>query len=601
MLNLNTRTRSASVPTKVIGLPKSAAPSPRKPISTTSSKPVKRKFSWKRVAVGVVGGFLILVAILYVLGNPLARSSVNFILGRNQPAKFVYEPSSIAFGTDIAPELRTKFTEKLSQVTYEGTKKFSFTDNTSEADFIITSISGHESKDETIKTIYKSYLVPVGHMYWVRDTINREDLKNVEIATTVSFESIANKVLSESLGKEIKVKAQENLPNYLGQGENRSGIIDISELDRNYKLLELDNKYFLDTAPDGAIPYSITVKREKAKKFSGSDVISYWVQQALAVEFHKDDVLKVNMTGVTAISRGLAIRTNNAKNGGYAADKIGAFLADADLTHTSNEVSFVDGCSPAGSTMRFCSHPSYIEALEKSGIDIVELTGNHNNDYGATWNAKTIETYKQKGWDYFGGGLNSTDAAKILYKDMKDTKLAFVGYDYYDTILGTGALAGANRAGANSWSVEKVKNDVKTARENGADVVIVTIQYQECWAYTTGNTICYSPIASPNQSKDFRAAADAGADIVIGTQAHQPQTYEIYNGKAIFYGLGNLFFDQVQWLGTRQGLVLTHYFYKGTYMTTKLSTTIYDSDMKTYVTNGTERTRLLNQLKAGRR
>lgn len=581
---------------------------PRRPIKTTPSRgnnirtkdPKSRKFSWKRVWIGVIGGFLILTAVLYLLGNPVARSSVNFILGLNRPAKFEYTQFSIAFDGNIAPDLKAKFTEKLSPVEYEGTKRFTFTDNAAEADFLVTVISGHEPKDDKMQTVYKSYLVPAGHLYWIRDNINKDDLKTIDVGTTKAFESIANKVLSEAFGAQITVKAQDNLGDYLAQGENRSGIIDISELNRNFKLLQLDGKYFLDTAPEGAIPYSIAVKRGKAKKFSGSDVISYWIQQSLSAEFHKDDVLKVNMTGVTAISRGLAIRTNNAKNGGYAAEKIGDFLADADLTHTSNEVSFVDGCSPAGSTMSFCSHPSYIEALEKSGIDIVELTGNHNNDYGASWNTKTIETYKSKGWDYFGGGLNAADAAKILYKDMKDTKLAFVGYDYYDTILGTGALAGANRAGANSWSVDKVKKDVAEARENGATVVIVTIQYQECWAYTIGNTICYGPIASPNQARDFRAAADAGADIVIGTQAHQPQSYEIYNGKVIFYGLGNLYFDQVQWLGTRQGLVLTHYFYKGQYMTTKLTTTIYDNDMRTYVTGGTERTRLLNQIKNGR-
>jgi poly-gamma-glutamate capsule biosynthesis protein CapA/YwtB (metallophosphatase superfamily) len=43
--------------------------------------------------------------------------------------------------------------------------------------------------------------------------------------------------------------------------------------------------------------------------------------------------------------------------------------------------------------------------------------------------------------------------------------------------------------------------------------------------------------------------ADLGADVVIGTQAHWPQTIEFYtasDGRDVFihYGLGNLFFDQ---------------------------------------------------------
>ena len=63
----------------------------------------------------------------------------------------------------------------------------------------------------------------------------------------------------------------------------------------------------------------------------------------------------------------------------YPADLLGDFLADADLTHTSNEVSFIDGCAPVNG-MRFCSDTKYLEAFTRSGIDIVELTGNHNNE-----------------------------------------------------------------------------------------------------------------------------------------------------------------------------------------------------------------------------
>ena len=46
--------------------------------------------------------------------------------------------------------------------------------------------------------------------------------------------------------------------------------------------------------------------------------------------------------------------------------------------------------------------------------------------------------------------------------------------------------------------------------------------------------------------------ADLGADVVIGSQAHRPQTFEFYRAADgheafIHYGLGNLFFDQTSW------------------------------------------------------
>ena len=68
---------------------------------------------------------------------------------------------------------------------------------------------------------------------------------------------------------------------------------------------------------------------------------------------------------------------------------------------------------------------------------------------------------------------------------------------------------------------------------------------------------------------------------MVGTSAHQPQTFEIYGDGAIYYGLGNLFFDQVWWPGTTRSLILEHYFYKNKLLQTRIVPTIYDSNMQT--------------------
>ena len=65
--------------------------------------------------------------------------------------------------------------------------------------------------------------------------------------------------------------------------------------------------------------------------------------------------------------------------------------------------------------------------------------------------------------------------------------------------------------------------------------------------------------------------AEAGADIVSGSQAHQPQGMEFLNGSFIHYGLGNLFFDQYGLCeACRQGLIDRHVFYDGRYISTEL-------------------------------
>jgi poly-gamma-glutamate capsule biosynthesis protein CapA/YwtB (metallophosphatase superfamily) len=56
---------------------------------------------------------------------------------------------------------------------------------------------------------------------------------------------------------------------------------------------------------------------------------------------------------------------------------------------------------------------------------------------------------------------------------------------------------------------------------------------------------------------------DLGADVVLGSQAHQAQEIALYNDKMLFYGLGNFLFDQTHRTGVRQAFFLECYFYKG--------------------------------------
>ena len=166
----------------------------------------------------------------------------------------------------------------------------------------------------------------------------------------------------------------------------------------------------------------------------------------------------------------------------------------------------------------------------------------------------------------------------------------------------TGAIATSTHAGANSYSEEKLALDISNAREN-ADVVIVTFQFQECYSYPPSDVIypiCYKPLSSPDQKGVFRKAIDLGADIVVGTQAHQPQTYEVYNGGMIYYGLGNLYFDQYRWIGTRQGLILTLYIEDGRLLQSRLTPIYMDTNLIPRLASESESEILLNLLKSAR-
>jgi len=91
-----------------------------------------------------------------------------------------------------------------------------------------------------------------------------------------------------------------------------------------------------------------------------------------------------------------------------------------------------------------------------------------------------------------------------------------------------------------------------------------------------------------------------GADLVVGTQAHHPQTFEYYLEKPIYYGLGNLFFDQTYWPGTRRGLILTHYFKSGKLLNTRISPTWYDGTHQVFLMPEKEAESFLGRLVTAR-
>lgn len=433
-----------------------------------------------------------------------------------------------------------------------------------------------------------SAYVPVTNVYATRQAIAKADLSGVTVYVASTTDEKTRKAIASALGLEpTSLKTLTGLPDELA--DTAVAFISPKDLTSNMKLLAFEGTYYLDSFQKGAVFRQAVFSGDGATGLSGLTLTNL---------SGKDATLKVNMTGVTALTRVMMKKLNTVGDPKYFSKLIGPFLADADLTHVSNEVSFKTGCTYHNAV--FCAPPEMIETLKDSGIDLVELTGNHNNDTGRQYNTETISLYHSLGWHTFGGGLNATEAAKPYIADLKGSKVAFLGYNYADG-LNSGAIATASGAGANSFSLTKVKSDVTAAREQGASFVIVDVQFWECYSYPDGYVEfpqCDLPIA--DQKQTFRSIADAGADMVIGTQAHQPQTYEMYKGKPIYYGLGNLYFEQTSWPGTERGIILTHYFVGGKHVQTKLSPTVYHTELQTHLMDAADAVKLLERLKTAR-
>ena len=354
------------------------------------------------------------------------------------------------------------------------------------------------------------------------------------------------------------------------QQENNFTLLPVAELNFSKKLLSLNDKYYLDDFSQGAIYRIISFDSEKYEE------IEPLVSSDFKRDFPtRDSVLSFAQTGVTALSR--RMNTKLREVGGdakYFAEKIGTFLSGFDITHTSNESSFSDYAS--GSNI--CSDARFIDTLLAIGLDVVELTGNHNQDCGDDAARDTIDTYLEKGIKIVGGGKTADDAREPLLLNEKGSGVTMLAFNQ-----STGGATLDNTPGANQYYENVAAEQIAEAKKRG-DLVVVDVQYYECSAYASEyeDPICdRADSAAGDQVGFFRHLIDLGADVVVGTSAHQPQTFEIYGDGVIYYGLGNLFFDQTWWPGTTRSLVLAHYIYNGNLLQTKIVPTVYGNDMQT--------------------
>lgn len=355
----------------------------------------------------------------------------------------------------------------------------------------------------------------------------------------------------------IKVLPTEQLVDYAWAHQPAWAIVPFEKLEPRWKVLLVDGQSPVRKEFDlQAYTLSVPVSLD-----GDPGLVSKVKLELPASNRDPNKLTTLVMTGVTALVRGTS-NTMYYHGVDYPAEAIAPILQNADITHISNEVPFSPDCplyNNAQDDLRFCTNPKYIGLLEYVGTKIVELTGDHFSDYGPQALLYTLQLYRDRGWSYYGGGANLEEGRQPTYIIHNGNRLAFIGCN---AKRGGYATASATNPGAVPCDLDWMKAEVKQLRDQGY-LPIVTYQHQEYYSYTV----------LPQYRPDFTEMAEAGAVIVSGSQAHQPQNFEFDNGGLIHYGLGNLFFDQVNFAPeTKDAFIDRHVFYDGRYISTELVT-----------------------------
>ena len=293
----------------------------------------------------------------------------------------------------------------------------------------------------------------------------------------------------------------------------------------------------------------------------------------------------VMMTGVTAMVRATA-KEMEIKGVLYPGGDVRDILREADITHVSNEIPFYSYCPEpqwTQETLKFCSDPRYIDLLLDIGTDIVDLTGDHFADYGSEAMYETLDIYKENNLPYFGGGRNIEEAKSPVKFEVNGNKIAFIGCNGKEAGYAT---VSQTNPGAYSCNMDYMVEAIQQLVSEGY-LPIVTFQHFEYYHWG----------AEQELVDDFRRVAEAGAVIVSGSQGHQPHAYEFYDGAFIHYGLGNLFFDQLNiYSDTDKAFIDRFVFYDGKLISVELITTKFFDWSKPVIVYGEDREEMLQML-----
>jgi len=191
----------------------------------------------------------------------------------------------------------------------------------------------------------------------------------------------------------------------------------------------------------------------------------------------------------------------------------------------------------------FTFEPQVTDLFTTNNITLLNLGNNHILNFGEEGLQQTTNYLDQSNLLYFGD--TGTDlVSPFLIQHFPGLDLAFINYNQFT-----------------DQGIQPTLNLISQLRSQ-VDLIIIYTHWGEEYQDEPSDVIT-------DQAYQF---IDQGADLIIGSHPHVVQTHEMYQGKNIYYSLGNFVFDQYFSTATQQGLLIELTIQKGTEGEINLST-----------------------------
>lgn len=265
---------------------------------------------------------------------------------------------------------------------------------------------------------------------------------------------------------------------------------------------------------------------------------------------HSNKKITMSFVGDILLDRGV-LKQMELNGYEYPFLEVKQTLRKADICCGNLECPLTDGGIPSSKDPKyiFKAPVDMAKYLKDAGFTLLNLANNHTMDHGAKGLLDTIDILDKYGIACVGGGTTLNDATLPLFISVRGTKIGFLSYSAFPP---EGYFYADEKPNISKLNISTLGASVCNAKEQ-CDFLVVCFHWGREFDFF------------PNEDQKIAAhiAVDNGADIVIGHHPHVYQGIEEYNGKYIFYSLGNFVFDKQIPPGTDESYILNIYLRKG--------------------------------------
>ena len=230
---------------------------------------------------------------------------------------------------------------------------------------------------------------------------------------------------------------------------------------------------------------------------------------------------------------------------------IAPIVSDADLAICHLEVPLAPADGPYEGYPTFSGPPQVVSALDATGYDACSTASNHTFDQGAGGVTRTLDALDAAGIAHAGSARTPSEAEQTTMLDVETTegpvKVGLLSYTYGFNGI---PYPASETFWANEIDEQEILADAATARQRGAEVVVVALHWGTEFDH------------DPNSQQAEVAPRLIGApdiDLLLGHHAHVVQPIENIGGKWVVYGMGNLMANHAEPEGPKSEGLLTRF------------------------------------------